>query len=206
MSESTLLLHRLQKGLEALALDIPCQPLLDYVNLLHKWNKSYNLTAIRDKESMVTRHVLDSLAVLPWVLGPRVLDVGSGAGLPGIPLALARPDWHVVLLDSNGKKVRFLQEVKRVLSLTNIEIVSSRVENYHPSLRFDTVISRAFSELGQMLHWTSHLLLKDGIWLAMKGKAPLAELASIEYPYRVEPYTVSGVDGARTCVIVSQRS
>ncbi len=192
----------LNQGIEQLGLHLSTDKLLQYLMLLHKWNHAYNLTAIRDMDLMVTRHVLDSLAVIPWVKGSRMLDVGSGAGLPGIPLALALPELHVVLLDSNGKKVRFLQEVKRALSLPNVEIVQSRVENYHPSSGFDTVISRAFSDISQMIDWTRHLIAPQGIWLAMKGRRPDAELLTLHFPYRVETYSVVGLDSERCCVIV----
>ncbi len=192
----------LHEGLRQLGLHLPTDGLLQYINLLHKWNHAYNLTAIRDPESMVIRHLLDSLAILPWVKGHRVLDVGSGAGLPGIPLALARPELHVVLLDSNGKKIRFLQEVKRALRLNNVEIVQTRVESYHQAHGFDTVTSRAFSTLAQMIHLTKHLVAGDGIWLAMKGRHPEAELEAIHHPFRVEPYQIAGLDGERCCVIV----
>ena len=123
----------LLEGMQQLKLDFPCEGLLNYLTLLHKWNQAYNLTAVRDMKAMVTRHLLDSLAILPWLHGTRILDVGTGAGLPGIPLAIARPDLHVVLLDSNGKKARFLQEAKRALALSNVDIVQTRVENYHQS-------------------------------------------------------------------------
>ena len=192
----------LSHGLEQLGLPIAVEPLLTYLSLLHKWNQTYNLTAVRDIESMITRHVLDSLAIKPWIKGEHLLDVGTGAGLPGIPLALANPALKVVLLDSNGKKIRFLQEVKRTLQLTNIEVIQSRVENYHPSFDFDTLTSRAFSELGQMVKWTHHLLGKKGIWLAMKGRYPETELTSINLPYQVTPYTVPGLEGERCCVII----
>ena len=204
-SESQSIADSLDKGLHQLKLHIPTEGLLQYLTLLHKWNHAYNLTAVRDMESMVTRHLLDSLAVLPWVKGPRLLDVGSGAGLPGIPLALALPELHVVLLDSNGKKIRFLQEVKRALSLTNVEIIQARVENYHPLVGFDTVISRAFSSLHQMITWSCHLIAPEGVWLAMKGRRPDDELHAIHFPYRVETYTVDGIDGERCCVIVENR-
>ena len=190
------------EGIRNLGLHLPSEGLLCYLNLLHKWNHAYNLTAIRDIDAMVTRHLLDSLAILPWVKGPHLLDVGTGPGLPGIPLALAHPELHVVLLDSNGKKIRFLQEVKRVLSLENVDIIQTRVENYHPSHGFDTVTSRAFSTLEQMIDWTKHLIAPEGIWLAMKGRHPEAELATIHHPYRVETYSVAGIDGERCCVIV----
>nr|HAT8713786.1 16S rRNA (guanine(527)-N(7))-methyltransferase RsmG [Legionella jordanis] len=194
--------RQLEKGFKELAIDLDPAPFLNYLSLLHKWNHSYNLTAVRDLDSMVTRHLLDSLAIIPWVKGPAILDVGSGAGLPGIPLALYSSNWQIILLDSNGKKIRFLQEVKRSLNLNNVHIVQSRVENYHPPSAFDTVTSRAFSDLAQMLQWTSHLVHREGIWLAMKGRYPETELASINLPYQVESYSVPGLDGERCCVII----
>ncbi|WP_133128053.1 16S rRNA (guanine(527)-N(7))-methyltransferase RsmG [Legionella nagasakiensis] len=204
MSGLTIIEDKLEKGIRALGLDLPIASFLDYLSLLYKWNQVYNLTAVRDLETMVTRHILDSLAILPWVKEYRVLDVGSGAGLPGIPLALACHQFQVVLLDSNGKKIRFLQEVKRILSLEHVEIVQTRVENYHPGYGFDTVISRAFSDLGKMVNWTHHLIATDGIWLAMKGRCPDTELNSIKRPFRVENYPVPGVEGQRCCVIIEK--
>ncbi|WED42796.1 16S rRNA (guanine(527)-N(7))-methyltransferase RsmG [Legionella cardiaca] len=192
----------LNTGLIQLGIKADTNPLLQYLFLLNKWNKSYNLTAIRDLDTMVTRHILDSLAILPWLHGKRIIDVGTGPGLPGIPLALYNPQLEIVLLDSNGKKIRFLQEVKRVLAIDNIEIVQSRVENYHPQQGFDTVTSRAFSDLAQMLKWTYHLAAPHGIWLAMKGRYPETELASINLPYQVNSYDVPGLDGQRCCVII----
>ena len=194
----------LEMGLRQLRCDVSPDKLLHYLHLLDKWNHAYNLTAIRSIEEMVNRHILDSLAILPWVKGPYVLDVGSGAGLPGIPLAIARSDLSIVLLDSNGKKTRFLQEVKRMLSLSNVDIVQNRVENYHPSRGFDTVTSRAFSELSQMINWTQHLIAKDGIWLAMKGRYPQDELTNLQHTYQVKTYTVPGIDGNRCCVLIDR--
>ena len=194
---------KLQEGLKQFSLDSLCAPLVQYLLLLDKWNAAYNLTAIRDLNSMVGKHILDSLAIRPWVKGKRVLDVGTGAGLPGIPLAIANPEMEFVLLDSNGKKTRFLNEVKRQLQLKNLEIVQFRVENYHPAQGFDTVISRAFSSLEQMIHWTQHLIAKEGTWLAMKGRYPDSELEGIHYPYTVEHYTVNGVEGERCCVLIN---
>ncbi len=195
----------LQQGIDSLGLELSCDGLLHYLSLLYKWNQAYNLTAVRDMESMVTRHVLDSLAILPWVKGPRLLDVGTGPGLPGVPLALANPELQVVLLDSNGKKIRFLQEVKRALLLDNVEIVQTRVESYQPIKPFDTVTSRAFSELQHMLNCTEHLIATDGIWLAMKGRQPEAELAHINRSYQIESYTVAGNDGERCCIIIENK-
>jgi len=193
-------------GFQALQLNLPLEGFVQYLQLLHKWNHAYNLTAVRDQKTMVSRHLLDSLAIIPWIKGFRLIDVGSGAGLPGIPLALAMPERQIALIDSNGKKIRFLQEVCRVLSLTNVEVIQTRVENYHPSQGFDTVISRAFSELDQMVHWTRHLIAPEGIWLAMKGRYPENELTKLQYPSRVEPYRVMGIDGERCCVIIDNRS
>ncbi|QEY50037.1 16S rRNA (guanine(527)-N(7))-methyltransferase RsmG [Legionella longbeachae] len=192
----------LDQGLQSFGLETICTSLSDYLFLLNKWNAAYNLTAIRDVEAMVGKHILDSLAILPWLKGNRIIDVGTGAGLPGIPLALAKPEINFVLLDSNGKKTRFLNEVKRQLNLENLEIVQIRVENYHPTQGFDTVLSRAFSSLGQMIQWTRHLIADEGIWLAMKGRFPDIELNDIKQNCTVKPYSVAGVDGERCCVII----
>lgn len=192
----------LNKELKKLGLQSIEDKLMQYLLLLQKWNAAYNLTAIRDIESMVTKHLLDSLAILPFIHGTRILDVGTGAGLPGIPLALAKPNLHYVLLDSNGKKIRFLHEAKRQLDLKNTEIVEFRVENYRPTQGFDTVLSRAFSDIEDMLHKTSHLIAEQGIWLAMKGRYPEAELAKLCKPYEVEHYAVEGLEGERCCVII----
>ncbi len=195
----------LNQGLEVLGQSAPTEALLCYLNLLSKWNRAYNLTAVRAKEDMVTRHLLDSFAILPWVKGQYLLDVGTGAGLPGIPLAIARPELQVVLLDSNGKKIRFLQEVKRVLSLTNVDIVKARVEDYRAESSFDTVISRAFSDIEQMMAWTKHVIAPDGIWLAMKGPQVDKELLKITQPFQVKTYHVPGILGMRCCVIVENK-
>lgn len=202
MSDQLITQELLEQGLEQFGLKELSQPLLDYLFLLKKWNSAYNLTAVRDVESMVSKHLLDSLAIMPWLRGARIIDVGTGPGLPGIPLAIANPQKNFVLLDANGKKTRFLQEVKRQLHLNNVEIVHFRVENYHPAPGFDTVISRAFSNLAQMVQWTEHLIAKEGMWLAMKGRHPDAELLEIKHDYRVEHYTVEGVDGERCCVLI----
>jgi len=192
----------LKNGLSELGLTIDSIKLEQYLELLHKWNHAYNLTAIRDLESMVSKHILDSLAILPFVNGESLLDVGTGAGLPGIPLAIAAPNLKIVLLDSNGKKIRFLQEVKRQLKLDNVEIIQSRVESYHPDILFDILTSRAFSSIDQMLNLTRHLIAPDGMWVLMKGLRPDDELAAIQMPSRVESYIVPGVDGERCCVII----
>lgn len=155
------------------------EKLLAYVGLLAKWNRVYNLTAVRDPAEMVTRHLLDSLSVAPYLRGSRVLDVGSGAGLPGIPLALAKPEWEFVLLDSNRKKTRFITQSCIELGLANVRVESCRIEDYIPEVLFDSVISRAFSELSAMLAATGRLCKPEGVMLAMKGEYPGAELASV---------------------------
>lgn len=202
IGDTTIAMQTLTDGLDKSGIKMDPEPLMQYLLLLKKWNQAYNLTAVRDIDSMVTRHLLDSLAILPWVTGRRILDVGSGAGLPGIPLALAQPETQFVLLDSNGKKVRFMQEVKRVLKLDNLNVVQIRVENYHPETDFDTVISRAFSDLKQMLACTKHLLAREGKWLAMKGRYPENELSSTNYPFQVMTYGVTGIDAERCCVVI----
>jgi 16S rRNA (guanine527-N7)-methyltransferase len=203
LEQNKRILNQISEGLSSLNLSSLDQALLQYLQLLNKWNDAYNLTAIRQMDEMVNKHLMDSLAILPWLEGKRIIDVGTGAGLPGIPLAIAKPELQFVLLDSNGKKTRFLNEVKRQLQLSNVEIVQFRVENYHPEPGFDTVLSRAFSSLDQMIHWTQHLIVPGGVWLAMKGKVPEDELSSIEYPFKVEQYTVKDIDGERCCVLIN---
>lgn len=202
MNEQSRIQDLLEQGLESIKLHHLSPKLLQYLILLNKWNLTYNLTAVRDLENMVYKHVLDSLAILPWLKGLNILDVGTGAGLPGIPLAIARPDLQFTLLDSNGKKTRFLNEIKHQLNLNNLKIAQIRAENYHPEQAFDTVVSRAFSSLEQMLYWTQHLIASDGIWLAMKGRYPESELSMMPNPYKVETYSVEGIDGDRCCVII----
>lgn len=202
----------LDRGLGELDLD-PARlraPLLAYRDELVRWNGAYNLTAVRDPAQMVTRHLLDSLALLPALNGLRVtrlLDVGSGAGLPGIPLALARPDWHVTLLDSNGKKARFLRHAVRTLHLANAEVVEGRVEDHAPQAPYDAIVSRAFAALGEFLDATAALLAPGGHWLAMKGRVADNELASIPSSVcapRVVRLQVPGLEEERHLVIASK--
>ncbi len=169
----------LEAGLAALALPAPLSAaLLAYLEELEKWNAAYNLTAIRDAREMVTRHLLDSLVMHLYVKDP-LLDVGSGAGLPGIPLALALPDLQVTVLDSNGKKARFLRHAVRALKLPNVAVVEARVEDYHPAQPFAAITSRAFASLGDFFRLTTHLLAPDGQWLAMKGKLDDSEMQNL---------------------------
>ena len=154
--------------------------LLDYLDLLLRWNRSYNLTAVRDPLQGVTRHLLDSLSIAPFLVGERFIDVGTGAGLPGVPLAVLYPQREFHLLDSNGKKTRFLFQVKTALGLDNMAVHQARVESFHCEPAFDTMLSRAFASLEDMVFGCRHLLADDGHFLAMKGVYPGAELAAIE--------------------------
>ena len=201
----------LHTGLTALGEDPashPCNKYLSYLHLLQHWNRAYNLSGIRAPARMLTHHVLDSLAVLPHLHGVRCLDVGSGAGLPGLILALARPETHWVLLDSNGKKVRFLNQCVRELAIANVEVVQARVESYEPAAPFDTIISRAFGSLVEFHVATVRLLAPGGVLLAMKGPAPEAEMGP-EITAKAEVTTISlrvpGVDGGRTLVRIRPR-
>lgn len=205
MTNSTIRVQ-LEAGFEVLGLvDLNPADFEAYLTLLNQWNQAYNLTAVRDIHAMVSRHILDSLAILPWMRGRTWIDVGTGPGLPGIPLALACPDARITLLDSNGKKTRFLREVVRVLSLKQVNVVESRVEAYHPAWRFDTVVSRAFSAVEPMVKNTQHLIHQEGLWLAMKGQTPSEELealARINPSYQIKQYTVPGAAAARCCILI----
>jgi 16S rRNA (guanine527-N7)-methyltransferase len=171
----------LERGLEELELALPASTrdqLIAYVTLLAKWNRSYNLTAVRKPLDMVSQHLLDSLAVLPHLSleRARVADVGTGAGLPGIPFALARPQWHVALIESNQKKAAFLRQAAIELGMGNVEVHEGRAEEWRPRQRFGLVTSRAFAELAAFIAACRHLLAPGGSFAAMKGKNPQAEL------------------------------
>lgn len=175
--------------------------LLAYLDLLAKWNRAYNLTAVRDPLEMVPRHLLDSLAALPFLHGETLADLGSGAGLPGIPLAIARPDLAVTLIESNGKKARFLREAARTLPLPNVTVRESRVQD--AAGPYDSVTARAFASLADMLAWSGHLLAPDGRWLAMKGRIEPDETGAVPKEFRViamHRLEVPGVDGERHLV------
>lgn len=193
----------------ALGLTLPADAerrLLDYLRLLAKWSSAYNLTAVRDPSEMVTRHLLDSLAVAPHVRGPEVLDIGTGAGLPGIPLALALPEFAFTLLDSNAKKTRFVTQAVAELGLTNVCVVNARAEDFHPPRPFATLIARAFASIPDMLAACAHLCAPGGRILAMKGKLPEDELAALPGPWRVvvaERLAVPGLQATRHLVIIT---
>ncbi|NCT66592.1 MAG: 16S rRNA (guanine(527)-N(7))-methyltransferase RsmG [Rhodanobacteraceae bacterium] len=206
MSDRDLLRQRLGAGLAALHQELPAdrvERLLDYVELLARWNAAYNLSAVRDPVEMVTRHLLDSLAVAPLVEGATLADLGSGAGLPGIPLAIVAPQRQVTLVDSNGKKARFLRAAVRELGLANVRVLESRVEDVPGT--FDCVTARAFATLADMLAWGGHLLAPEGLWVALKGRFPQDELTGVPAGVHVEAVValdVPGLDAERHAVII----
>jgi 16S rRNA (guanine527-N7)-methyltransferase len=198
---------KLQQGLDALALEIhACQldALLAFIQLMVKWNQAYNLTAVRDPLDMVAIHLLDSLAVLPHLQAPRIADIGTGAGLPGIPLAICLPDQDFVLVDSNAKKTRFVRQAVLELKLKNVEVVHSRVELFKAKALFSTVITRAFAGMADIVKLTEHLLAEGGVLLAMKGRLPEQELAELKAAYSVIPIKAPGIDAER-CLIRVER-
>lgn len=197
----------LQQGLSQLKLELSDAQidLLDrYLALLAKWNQTYNLTAVREEKRMVSYHLLDSLSLVPHLDGgSRLLDVGSGGGMPGIPAAIARPDLQVVLLDSNHKKTTFLRQVVVELGLPNVQVMTERVEAYQPEQKFDRITSRAFSELAEFVKLTRHLLADHGQYVAMKGVYPYEEIALLPQGTVVSevlPVTVPGLDAERHLV------
>ncbi|OVZ93788.1 16S rRNA (guanine(527)-N(7))-methyltransferase RsmG [Yersinia frederiksenii] len=203
------MLKKLDSLLSAADIALPDQQkhqLIGYVELLHKWNKAYNLTSVRDPMQMLVRHILDSIVVNPHLQGSRFIDVGTGPGLPGIPLAIVRPDAHFTLLDSLGKRVRFLRQVQHELGLSNIEPVQSRVEDFVAEPPFDGVISRAFASLQDMLSWCHHLPAKpEGRFYALKGVRPDDELAILPAGMTLESVIrlqVPELDGERHLVIL----
>ncbi|HBI5437827.1 TPA: 16S rRNA (guanine(527)-N(7))-methyltransferase RsmG, partial [Salmonella enterica subsp. enterica serovar 3,10:-:-] len=179
--------------------------LVAYVDMLHKWNKAYNLTSVRDPNEMLVRHILDSIVVAPYLQGQRFIDVGTGPGLPGIPLAIVLPDAHFTLLDSLGKRVRFLRQVQHELKLENITPVQSRVEAYPSEPPFDGVISRAFASLNDMVSWCHHLPGEKGRFYALKGQLPGDEIALLPDNFSVESVEklrVPQLEGERHLVII----
>jgi len=199
----------LERGLLALRLDPAAlaPPLLAYLSLLLRWNATYNLTAVRDPHEMVTRHLLDSLALQPYVESGSLADLGSGPGLPGIPLALARPQLQVTLVESNGKKARFLREAVRTLGIGNARVAESRAEALDEAGRFDTITARALDTLAGIVSVGGHLLKPEGRLLAMKGAAPDAEVASLPAGWVVQAVhklVVPGLAGERHLVVVGR--
>ncbi len=193
----------LVSGIAALNLNVTdgqVDQLLSFIKLIEKWNKAYNLTAIRDREEMARLHILDSLAILAHIEGQRVIDIGTGAGLPGIPLAIFLPKTRFTLLDSNAKKTRFVQQVVLELKLKNVEVVHSRVEDFHPEQAYDAVLTRAFASLPEIVKLTAHLQAKNGVLLAMKGQNLDEELAQIAVEKSVISVSVPG-SGVERCLV-----
>lgn len=202
MSVSTKHAEELARGALELGVEVSPQQqqqLLAYLALLIKWNKAYNLTAVRDPDEMVSRHLLDSLSVVPYVAeaGDNWLDVGSGGGMPGIPLAILFPERQFTLLDSNGKKTRFLTQVKLELKLANLDVIHSRVEAFTPEQPFSGIVSRAFSSLEDFSNWTRHLGDGQTQWLAMKGVHPDDELQALPADFRLTATQVLKVPGCQ---------
>ncbi len=197
----------LRQGLIELALSISEKAqttLLAYLQYLSKWNQHYNLTSITDPVEQLRYHLLDSLSLAPFLQGPRILDVGTGAGFPGVPLALALPQYQFTLLDSNGKKIRFITQAMSELKILNVRPVQARAESFHEAAGFDDIISRAVSSLSAVLDDTQALLASGGQWLCMKGVYPTDELAVVQQPYRVERLKVPGVEAERHVVVIRE--
>ena len=199
---------QLSAGITALGLTLPDgaeAKLLAYLALLDKWNRVYNLTAVRDVERMVSHHLLDSLAAVPYFQAESVLDVGSGGGLPGIPLAIARPELRVTLIDCIAKKTAFLLQAKAELGLANLKVVTSRVEDYRPDAPFDVITSRAFSDLKLFVSLTRHLLKPRGRWMAMKGLMPHEEIEALPDWVKVSAnhvVVVPGLEASRHMIVL----
>jgi 16S rRNA (guanine527-N7)-methyltransferase len=202
--------RRLEEGVAELGLSLgrgARNKLLQHLAMLGKWNQVYNLTALRDKEKAVSGHLLDCLAVIPYMTGTRVLDVGSGAGFPGVPIAVARPDIQVVLLDSSHKKAAFLRQVLAELQLKNAGVVCGRVEAWHPAEKFDCIISRAFAETAEFIALTRHLLAPGGVFAAMKGVYPFEEIERLPSGFRlrqVHALAVPGLVAERHLVLIER--
>ncbi len=198
----------LQQGVEQLKVPYDASALenmLLYIDYLDRWNQTYNLTAIRDKKEMVIKHILDSLALYPFIQGNRCLDVGTGPGLPGVILALALPQIEFTLLDSQIKKAQFIKRVLRELPLDNVTVCHQRVEDHHPELLYDVIVSRAFASLADMIKGTMHLRSSHGYYLAMKGVYPQEEIAAIEsyhFSIEAEPLHVPFLTADRHVVII----
>ena len=178
-----------------------------HIELLSNWNRSYNLTAVRNPEAMVAKHVLDSLSIARFVQGPKVVDIGTGAGFPGVPLALSRPDLQVCLLDANLKKIRFVRHLIAELALNNVTAVHCRAEHYETSERFDTAVARALGSLKALVELGMPLLQSNGIFLAMKGRYPVKEISEIgkDFSVAVHKTAVPGLEAQRTLVTIQQK-
>ena len=200
----------LDKAIKALGLEgrIDVELCVFYLEEVLRWNKTHGLTTIVEPREVVIKHMADSLSIHAFIMGNRLADVGSGAGFPGIPLALLFPDKQITLIESQNKKAAFLRHIKRTLGLENVDVIQQRVETIHPTERFDGIITRAFSSLSNMVQLTKHLCSDKGYFLAMKGVFPEEELVAIaeDYPhFRVENLFVPELNAERHCVIIPRR-
>jgi 16S rRNA (guanine527-N7)-methyltransferase len=202
--------QELEAGLAQLGLELSAEQidrLNQYLALLNKWNKTYNLTAVRETERMVAYHVLDSLSALPHIQGVRVLDVGSGGGMPGMLFAIARPDWQLTLIDANHKKTTFLRQAVIELGLDNVDVQCERAEALQVSAPFDVITSRAFADLAEFVRLTRHVLADGGVWAALKGVYPYEEIAQLPDDIRVvsvQALHVPGLDAERHLVTLAR--
>lgn len=195
----------LQKDIEEAGLSVAPETqakLIEFIQLLEKWNKTHNLTAIRDPETMLTKHIMDSLVIMPFITTKNNLDVGTGGGIPGIPLALVSPEQQWTLLDSNTKKLAFVRHVCGTLDIKNITIIDHRVEDYQSEQCFDAIITRAFSSISEIIDKTQHLLCNDGAIMAMKGKSPKQELENIPGFVKVHTLNVPRLDEPRHLICI----
>ena len=197
------------KNCELVVTEEQQQQLIRFVLMMHKWNKAYNLTSVRDPQQMVIKHIVDSIVVAPFLDKIHYIDVGTGPGLPGIPLAIMCPDKQFILLDSLGKRVRFMKQVAYELKIDNIQPVQSRVEDFIPNVQIDGVLSRAFASLKDMLHWCQHLVDSHGVFLALKGQLPTDELDQLPLSFTLQEtikLDVPGLEGERHIVKIKKQS
>lgn len=203
--------QRLATLIQQAGMDIPADQqakLIGYVEMLHKWNKAYNLTSVRDPNEMLIKHIMDSLVVSRHLQGRRFIDVGTGPGLPGIPLAIINPDKEFTLLDSLGKRIRFIRQVLHELAITNVTPVQSRVEEFQPENGFDAVLSRAFASMKDMVSWCHHLPAENGVFLALKGQVDQSEIDELPAGCSVnaiEALRVPSLEGQRHLVILQHK-
>jgi 16S rRNA (guanine527-N7)-methyltransferase len=208
-NELLTILKNSMKNCELVVTEEQQQQLIHYVLMMHKWNKAYNLTSVRDPQQMVIKHIVDSIVVAPFLDKTHYIDVGTGPGLPGIPLAIMCPDKQFILLDSLGKRVRFMKQVAYELKIYNIQTVQSRVEDFVPSVEIDGVLSRAFASLKDMLHWCQHLVDSQGVFLALKGQLSADELHSLPLGFILQEtikLDVPGLEGERHIVKIKKQS
>ena len=197
------------KNCELVVTEEQQQQLIRFVLMMHKWNKAYNLTSVRDPQQMVIKHIVDSIVVAPFLDKIHYIDVGTGPGLPGIPLAIMCPDKQFILLDSLGKRVRFMKQVAYELKIDNIQPVQSRVEDFIPNVQIDGVLSRAFASLKDMLHWCQHLVDSHGVFLALKGQLLTDELDQLPLGFTLQEtikLDVPGLEGERHIVKIKKQS